>query len=135
MAMMRSRMTSKTEIPTENQEQRAIVTWLNYHPIVRDYFFKTNNEGKRTEGQGWNLKLMGMRPGASDLFIYYPTKNHHGLFLEVKRNKKYTKSERNTPTWIAQEKFIETVKSVGFAGEFCYGFENGIKIIEDYLLT
>jgi hypothetical protein len=78
---------------------------------------------------------MGLRPGASDIFIYYPTKSHPGLWLEVKRNKKYTKSERSTPTWIAQEKFIETVKSVGYAGFFCYGWVDGKEIIEHYLRT
>jgi hypothetical protein len=128
-------MTAKISIPTENQEQRALVKWLSYHPIVREFFCKNNNEGKRTDAQGHNLKLMGLRPGVSDLFIYWPTKTHPGLWLEVKRNKKYTKSERSTDTWIAQEKFIETVKSVGFAGEFCYGWIDGKRIIESYLLN
>lgn len=127
-------MTLRAPIPSENQEQRSLVKWMSYHPIVREFFCKNNNEGKRTDVQGHNLKLMGLRPGVSDLFIYWPTKTHPGLWLEVKRNKKYSKSERSTPTWIAQEKFIETVKSVGFAGEFCYGWMDGKNIIENYLL-
>jgi hypothetical protein len=128
-------MRQRLLIPSESQEQRALVTWLSYHPIVRDFFCKNNNEGKRTEAQGHNLKLIGLRPGVSDLLIYWPTKTHPGLWLEVKRNKKYTKSERSTPTWIAQAKFLEQVKSVGFAGEFCYGWEEGKRIVENYLLT
>jgi hypothetical protein len=127
--------TSRHLIPTENQEQRATVRWLNYHPIVRNYFCKNTNEGKRTVGEGWNLKLMGLRAGVSDLFIYYPTKTYHGLWIEVKRNKKYTPSERATDTWIAQELFLETVKSVGYQGFMCYGFMDCKKIIEAYLLT
>ena len=122
-------------IPSENQEQRALVKWLSYHPIVRDFFCKNNNEGKRTEVQGYNLRLMGLRRGVSDLFIYWPTKTYHGLWLEVKRNKKYSTSERSTATWIAQENFLEKVKSIGFAGKFCYGWVDGKKIIENYLLT
>jgi len=112
----------------------ALVKWLSYHPIVREFFCKNNNEGKRTPLQGHYLKLLGLRSGVSDLFIYYPTKNYHGLWLEVKRNKKYTPSERKAPTWIAQEKFIETVKSIGYQGLFCYGWNDGKRIIEDYLL-
>lgn len=96
---------------------------------------KLNNEGKRTEAQGWNLKLMGMEPGASDLFLAYPTSRHHGLWLEVKQARKYTPSEMAKPTWIAQEKFIERMISVGFAGAFCYGWQNGKRIIESYLLA
>lgn len=84
---------------------------------------------------GAKLKSLGLRPGAVDLLLYYPTKTFHGLWLEVKRNKKYTKSERTTATWLRQEKFIEDVKSVGFAGDFCYGWEDGKRIVEEYLLT
>ncbi len=122
------------QIPLEHQEQRALVQWLSYHPIVADYFCKNNNEGKRTPYQGHYLKLLGFRSGVADLLIYYPNKTHHGLWLEIKRNKTYTKSERSTSTWILQEKFLETVKSVGYAGEFCYGFEHGKHLIETYLL-
>lgn len=128
-------MTLKQDVPLERQEQQWLVDWLNYHPLLKEYFHKTNNEGKRTALQGHNLKRMGLRAGASDIFVYYPTKTYAGLWLEVKRNKKYTKSERLTPTWVAQEKFIETVKSVGYAGFFCYGWVDGKEIIERYLLT
>jgi hypothetical protein len=128
-------MTTKKLIPSENQEQRALVKWLSYHPIVRDYFLRIKNEGKKTPEQGWNDKLLGLRPGVSDLFIYYPTKSHHGLFLEVKRNKSYTKSERSTSTWIEQELFQKIVKKVGFDAKTCYGWEEGKRIIEGYLLT
>lgn len=125
----------KNKIPCEDVEHRALVKWLAYHPLLKDLFCKNNNEGKRTDVQGHNLKLMGLRPGVSDIFIYFPTKKFHGLWLEIKRNKKYTKSEMSTPTWAAQEEFLKTVKSVGFSGEFCYGWVNGVEIINEYLLT
>ena len=126
---------TKILIPTENQEQRALVKWLSYHPVLRNFYLKLNNEGKRSEAQGWNLKLMGLRPGASDLLIFYPTNQFHGLFLEVKRNRKYTPAEKLSPTWEAQTKFLEMVKSVGYEGKVCYGFIDGKHIIEQYLLT
>ena len=121
--------------PSENQEQRALVRWLSLHPVLKNHFCKNNNEGKRTAAQGYNLNLMGLRSGVSDLFIYYPTKTYHGLFLEIKRNGHYPTSSRKTSTWISQEKFIETVKSVGYAGAFCFGWEDGKRVIEEYLLT
>lgn len=122
-------------IATESQEQRALVSWLTYHPILKNFFCKNNNEGKRSDISGHNLKSLGLRPGVSDMFIYYPSGAYHGLWLEIKRNKKYSKSERSTLTWIAQEKFIETVKSVGYAGFFCYGWEEAKSIIENYLAS
>lgn len=126
---------TRKAIASESQEQRALVRWLSYHPIVRNYFMHITNEGKRDPITGQHLLQLGLKPGASDLFIYYPTKKYHGLFLEVKRNKKYTPSEMKTESWNAQEKFINSVKSVGFAGEMCYGLEDGIAIVERYLLT
>lgn len=78
---------------------------------------------------------MGLRAGVSDLLIYYPTRSYHGLWIEVKRNKIYTKSEILTATWIAQQEFIDNVKSVGFAGHFCYGWEDAKNIIDNYLLS
>jgi len=106
-----------------------------YHPILKNFFHKTNNEGKRSSFQGHNLKRMGLRPGVSDIFIYYPTTSFHGLWLEVKRKKEYSFSERSTKTWMAQEEFLKTVKDVGFAGYFCYGWVHGKEIVEQYLST
>ncbi len=125
----------KTEAASERVEQKALVRYLNCHPVLKNYFCKNDNEGKRTPIQGYNLKLMGLRPGLSDLFIYYPTAIHHGLFLEIKRNMSYSKSSRSTPCWVAQERFLDVVRGVGYAGEFCYGWENGKDIIERYIST
>jgi hypothetical protein len=124
--------------PNENQEQRAIVKWLKLHPILKDFVIKLNNEGQRSPGQTWNLKMMGLCNGASDLFIAYPVKRtnghwYHGLWIEMKRKKKYTPSERSTDTWIAQESFQELMKSVGFQAKFCYGWEEAMQVIERYL--
>lgn len=126
-------MTRKFLIPTENQEQRALVKWLSLHPILKDFYCKNNNEGKRTVGQTCNLKLMGLRPGVPDLFIYYPNTERHGLWLEIKRNMKYPPSARKGASWVLQEEFIERVKTVGFEAAFCYGWEDGKRIIESYL--
>lgn len=128
-------MTAIIEVPKEYVEQTALVAWLAQHWKLKEFFLKNDNEGKRTPAQGHQAKRMGLRRGASDLFIAYPTRTYHGLWLEVKRNKKYTASEMKTDTWLAQEKFIETMKSVGYQGHFCYGWVDGKRLIEDYLLS
>ena len=128
-------MAKKHQIPSEAQEQRALVKWMSLHPVLRDFFCKNNNEGKRTEAQTWQLKLLGLRPGVSDLFIPFPTKTYHGLWLEIKRDMGYPPSARKTQTWLQQEEWIERMKSVGYAGYFCYGHEDGREIINRYLLT
>ncbi len=125
------------KIPYEREEQQWLVEWLRYHPILKDLVIKIDNEGERTPLQGHRLKCLGLRPGASDLFIPYPSpsKAYCGLFLELKRAKTYSNSERLTPTWLAQEEFQDKVKRVGFAAHFCYGWQEGKRIIENYLLS
>ncbi len=78
---------------------------------------------------------MGLRVGASDLFLAYPnrTRTKSGIWLEVKRNMNYPPSAKKTPTWLAEEEFLEDMRSVGFCGEFCYGWEDGKRLIELYL--
>lgn len=130
--------------PIESIEQKALIKWLNLHPILKNYYCKNDNEGPRKKIIR-NDKIvpvglfsaieMGLRPGVSDLFIYWPTTSYHGLWLEVKRKKKYTPSEMGTETWCAQERFQVQVKSVGYAAEFCFGWEDGKRIIENYLLS
>ena len=126
-------MKIKKVIATESQEQKALINWLDLHPILKNYYFKIPNEGKRSEIFGWTLKREGLKQGVSDLFIFYPTKSFHGLFLEMKRNRIYTNSEKKNKTWTAQQDFLERAQKVGYAGEFCFGWEHAVKFIEDYL--
>ena len=125
--------TQRLTIPTEAQEQRALVKYLTLHPILKDFFCKNNNEGKRTEIQTHQLKLLGLRPGVPDLLIFYPNKTQHGLWLEVKRNMQYPPSAKKAKSWLLQEKFIQRVKTIGYAAEFCYGWQDGKRIIDAYL--
>lgn len=120
-------------VASENQEQRALVKWIRMQPHLREFIVKLNNEGKRTEAQGWHLKLMGMCPGASDLFLAYPTRQHAGAWIEVKRNKKYTPSEMASPSWVAEMKFQERMRRIGYATCVAYGWEMGKAFIEQYL--
>lgn len=127
----------KLSVLTENQEQRLLVKWLINHPQLSDFFCKINNEGRRTAAQTWNLKLLGLRPGVSDLFIPYPSQSRKfaGLWLEVKRDMKYPLSAQKSESWRQQIIWIERMKNIGFHAEMCYGWLNGKEIIERYLLS
>lgn len=125
--------TRKSNIPKEYQEQRDLVRWIRFNPTIKDYIIKLNNEGKRTAAQTFNLKMMGLCPGASDLFLAFPAHGKHGFFIELKRNKEYTDSDRKTATWIGQLAFIEKIKKVGYHADFCYGWEDAKIKIERYL--
>jgi hypothetical protein len=76
---------------------------------------------------------MGMRKGASDLFLAIPVYPEHGYWLEVKQNRKYTPSEMRTPTWLGQEAFMKDMRYMGYRADFVYGWEHGKLLIEKYL--
>jgi hypothetical protein len=126
-------MRKRNSTPLEWEEQDNLVKWLSLHPILKDFYCKNHNEGKRSAKDGAFLVRQGLRAGVSDLFIYYPKNQYHGLWLEMKRNKSYTLSARLSESWIAQETFMDIVTSVGFDAHFCFGWEHAVKIIENYL--
>lgn len=136
MARIVTGLTStKKIIPTERQEQKMLVKWVKQHSVIKKFLIKIGNEGKRTPAQGFHEKLMGLCVGASDLFLAYPncSRTKAGLWIEVKRNMHYPPSARKSKSWVAEEAFIEDMKSVGFDGKFCYGWEEGRETIETYL--
>lgn len=120
-------------VPSEMDEQRELIKWIRYQPAIKRYVVKLNNEGRRTPAAGWHLKQLGMCVGASDLFLAYPVGVYHGLWLELKRNRKYSPSERETNTWVGQLGFQAEMRKVGYACAFCYGWKHASEIILQYL--
>jgi len=120
---------------TESQEQRALVKWIRLQPwYCEGDLIKINNEGKRSEGQKWNLIHMGMCIGAADLFLAYPSGSFSGLWMEVKRVRGcYPRGIIRSPHLEAQERFLLGRKKQGFAGTFVFGWEHGRKVVEKYL--
>lgn len=102
-------------------------------PRIKHYLVKLNNEGKRSSAQGYQLKLMGMCTGASDLFLAYPAHGFHGLWIELKRARKYSPSERESTTWQNQMLFQRNMRAMGYACVFAYGWEMGREKITEYL--
>lgn len=121
------------DVLTENQEQRALVKWLRSLVDIGPFVIKITNEGRMTVGQRCNLILTGLCPGASDLFIAVPNVKYHGLWVEMKRNKRYSASEMATESWVSQENFQNLMRSNGYAAFFCYGFDHAKNVIESYL--
>ncbi len=116
----------KKLIPTELEEQKAFVKWMMYNKVVKDFYAKLHNEGKRSVKMGHLLKLLGLRPGASDLFIAYPAHGYHGLWIEMKRR-------RLSVVSCAQRIWLERMRSVGYAAHACYGFDEAKTVVENYL--
>jgi hypothetical protein len=58
--------------------------WADYHPIAR-LMFHIPNGGSRHLYEAVNLKAQGVKAGIPDYFLPYPSKDKHGMFIELKR--------------------------------------------------
>jgi hypothetical protein len=127
------RGTRKVDVPPEWREQAALVEWMKWQPYIKKHIINIRNEGRRTHAQANVAKMMGLRKGASDLFIARPHNGKCGLFLEMKENREYADWEKKDETWIAQEEFILLMRESGFDAHFSFGCDQGIMLVRKYL--
>ncbi len=110
----------------ESNEQIAAMDWLRaQHPKIALHTLHIGNERKATYYAGYIMKRMGVLRGASDIFMAWPSGGFHGLFVEVK-----SKRGRPSPDQLA---FIERMRSVGYKAEVCYGAEEVINTMQQYI--
>ena len=111
---------SRSDIPTEDQEQSWLVAWVRKtHPEHR--IFAIPNGGLRHKRTALMLKATGATAGVPDLFI--PSLR---LFIEMKRQKGGTVSKE-------QKEWLEYLNSAGYRAVVCKGFLEARAVIESYL--
>lgn len=122
-------------IPTEHQEQAAVVKWWDKtYPMDKADLFAVPNgawlagNAKQRSQQMSKLKREGLREGVPDLFLMVPNKTHHGLFIEMKRQKGGVLSP-------IQKRRIAKAHQRGYAAHVCAGADAAIEIIKNYLKT
>lgn len=113
----------------EYKEQMLLIEWADLHGLIPVHCPNGGTNPKR----GWILKQMGVRPGFPDLTLYIANAKYHGLFLEMKQNRFYTASQKNTESWQRQQWWIDHLLSQGYYATFVYGWQHGAKIITDFL--
>lgn len=96
---------------------------------------------KLTENQARIRKSLNSGRGWSDMFIAYPSRGYHGLFLELKKDgvSIYCKTGPRKGQLVADEQiiieaaFLEKMNSLGYLARFSVGFEKSIALIDYYL--
>lgn len=111
-------------IPTEEQEQLALVQWLELHEIK---YTHVPNEGKHKVQYRAKQKRMGVKPGVPDILIFdrpplYP--ENVGVAIELKRQK----GGRVTPE---QTTWLEDLKTRGWAVAVCRGAMEAIRFLQE----
>lgn len=117
----------------EHKEQCALIEWANFQNLpdsnekIGTYLVAIPNGGARSAVTGALLKAEGVRAGFPDLIFTYPTKNFHGLFIEMKAP---TKTARVSE---AQKVWLKRLSDVGYQTAVCYGFDEARNVIKSYL--
>ena len=112
----------------EAQEQAILIQWckLNENRVeALKYIFHVPNGGYRNKIEAANLKRQGVKSGVPDLLLLVPNDKYIGLAIEMKVGK--NKATENQLRWL---KFL---KKQGYKTCICYGAEEGIKVIKEYL--
>lgn len=117
----------KNNIPTEHQEQAALIMWFqSAYPAIKNRLFAVPNGTNKSRASASRHMAEGLRPGVPDLMLPIPASGYHGLFIEMKRAKGGKLSD-------AQRDWLEFLESKGYMSVVCYGFEEAKEVISKYL--
>lgn len=119
----------------EYMEQVKVFDWArlytNKYKCLK-YLNSSQNGVRITNIRGAiRAKKAGMRAGFPDIFLPYPTQLYAGLFIELKRP--IIKGQNKPVVSKEQKEWIEYLNSVGYKAVVCYGSNEAIQTICDYL--
>lgn len=119
----------------EMKTQKAFCEWLKLqHPKMALCIIKIDNESKRTIGGHILAKKCGLKVGASDLFIAFPTDKYHGMWLEIKSDRwKGPGGKKQKLHYENQMNFIEEMNAQGYYATMAVGVDECIKAVNFYL--
>jgi len=110
----------------EHKLQVACINWFRYkYPKLKYNLFAIPNGSARNIVVAKKLKAEGVLSGVFDVFLAFPNKEYHGLFLELK-------IKPNKPT-LNQIKFAEEMIKPGYQCKFIYSFDEFEETINTWL--
>jgi hypothetical protein len=111
-------------VMTEFELQKSIFDWVGWSkakiPELGN-FFAIPNGGSRHPAEAARLKQTGVLAGVFDTFLAVPTKNSHGMFLELKVGKNKLSE--------AQKTFQSKMTCYGYRAYVAYTFDEAIYLI------
>jgi len=116
-------------IPTEHQEQAALMQWVKLNKArypALDNIAAVPNGGARHIAVAKKLKAEGVSKGYPDILLDYPSNGYHGLRIELKRQKgSYATAE--------QKEWLARLNNAGYKAVVCKGWIDAKEVIEEYL--
>lgn len=114
---------AKSLIPSEDQEQEKLVTYLGKKGIR---FYAIPNGGYRHYLEAAKFKRCGVSPGVPDICIPKPIGPYHGLYIELKRIK------GGRPSF-QQIDWLTYLRNAGYWADIAKGADEAIEMVEHYL--
>ena len=114
---------------TEHEEQVALMRLVEMHkgrwPEL-GMLYAIPNGGDRHPAVGRKLRAEGQKKGIPDLCLPVPRGGFHGLYIEMKRQKK----GRISPEQIA---WLSALREQGYRAEMCLGAAAAWEVIQEYM--
>ena len=110
----------------EENTQEQCVRWFELaYPKLARLLHHSPNGGRRNAIEGARFKAMGTRKGFPDLVLFFPSKEFHALFIEMKSPK-----GRQQPS---QKIWQRQVEWAGYKYVICRSVEDFIAEVNAYL--
>lgn len=125
----------------EENVQRRVATYIRREFPGVEFHSDYAAGLKLTENQARIRKSLNSGRGWSDMFIAYPSRGYHGLFLELKKDDVaiyVTRGPRKGQLVASQQieieaAFLEKMNSLGYLARFTVGYTKAITLIDWYL--
>lgn len=112
-----------SDVPTEEQEMRALAQWLDWHGIL---WAHPPQESPRHIAYARRLKAMGMRAGLPDVLVFDippAARQYSGVAIELKR-RVGGRVSKTQETWLRQ------LDERGWYTRVCQGADEAIEVLE-----
>jgi hypothetical protein len=127
---------------SESGHQKALFCWaaLNVatYPQLK-WLYAVPNGFFSTSGQKAKMKAEGLRDGVPDICLAVPTFSEYlpkvmlcaGLYIELKIEKR--RNQKNGGCSEEQLEWLDYLQRAGYKALVCYGWQEAVKAIEEYL--
>jgi hypothetical protein len=122
---------------TEHSHQVALFMWcalnVGKFPDLKWFHAIKNEEKSGSVVVGARSKAAGIKSGVSDTLLPVRRGEYSGLYIELKRPSRKPKCNGKGGVSDEQLEFGKFVQSQGFGFVVCYGWEEAVKVLIQYL--
>lgn len=117
--------------PTEEEEQKAFVDWLNAKKYPHHHSPNEGGGGRQNAIRGAKMKRLGMSKGYWDLVIYIPVKGITGTIDSYQQVMVEMKRQKGGVVSSEQKVWGRIYEKAGIPCRVCKGANEAIKFIEE----